>query len=448
MTKKSKVNRQAEESALEQRLIRMIGDNAFINMVSGLGTIRDKAASGQFIAQESMQVKSLNDIYAGDWIAQRIINKPSFDAIRKGWYFENLTPKQDKAVKALSKKIGLNKVFLRAVALSRLHGWSYILIGERGNSELQDELSISTDDLLFLSVLKRDQCKPKEKGGFLPADLAQGYWDQPEFYEMGEYENKKYIHHSRIIRIECPDPIGDDDGKPRPMLQQVKTALLSHASVKANADSLVYEAKIDVIRIPKLFDNLKQNASLTINNMLKRFTSIATLKGNNGMIILDKDEEYVSKTYSFAGLSDLMREFRVETAGAANIPHALLFGRSTSQLGSTGDFEIRTYYDDVNTMQEGVMRDPLERVLFIMGLSLGFTVDDFGLIFQTLWQMDEKVKSEIERSNSERDRTYLEQGVITEAQVARQLVDDGTYTAIDEAHIKLLESMVDADDKE
>ena len=79
-----------------------------------------------------------------------------------------------------------------------------------------------------------------------------------------------------------------------------------------------------------------------------------------------------------------------------------------------------------------------------MAQSLGFAIDDLGLIFNPLWQTDSKVKSEIEKSNSERDSTYLTLGIVTEAQIARQLVDDGTYTVIDDAHIALLDSMAGA----
>lgn len=437
-----------KDRLFDNALTQAIGDNAFVNMVAGLGTVRDKASAATFSPTARMKPSELNDIYYGDWVAQRIIGKPSYDALRKGWYFKNLTPEQDAQIKVMADAIRLDKVLLRALVLSRLHGWAYILIGERGTQDLDSELLISNDDLEFLSVLKRSECRAKSGGNYLPANLANGRWDVPEFYEIGQYEKKRYVHHSRLIRIDCPDPVGCDDGLPMPILQQVKSTLLNHASINANANSLVYEAKIDIIRVPRLMDSLRQNAGSAINLMIKRFASVATLKGNNGMIVLDKDEEYISKTYSFGGLSDLMREFKVETAGAAGIPYPMLFGQSTNGLGSTGDFEIRTYYDDINTMQEGVLREPLEKILSLMAQSLGFNVPNFGLVFMTLWQIDDKVRSEIERANSERDRNYLDMGVLTEEQIARQLVDDGTYTTIDDAHIQLLASVVNRNDEE
>lgn len=93
------------------------------------------------------------------------------------------------------------------------------------------------------------------------------------------------------------------------------------------------------------------------------------------------------------------------------------------------------------SIQENEIRQPLEILLSIIAQSLGLVIDDFGLVFNPLWQTDSKVRSEIERSNAERDAIYLERGIVTEAQLARQLVDDGTYTVIDDAHIALLDGL-------
>lgn len=62
--------------------------------------------------------------------------------------------------------------------------------------------------------------------------------------------------------------------------------------------------------------------------------------------------------------------------------------------------------------------------------------------------MDPKIRSEVEKNNAERDQKYLDMAIITEPQIARQLLVDGVYSVIDEDHIKLLESMVNVDEKD
>lgn len=65
-----------------------------------------------------------------------------------------------------------------------------------------------------------------------------------------------------------------------------------------------------------------------MKSVVERFLSVGLLKGLNGMLVLDKDEEYDSKSYSFGGLPDLMREFSIQAAGAADMPYTILFGQS------------------------------------------------------------------------------------------------------------------------
>ncbi|EGT89221.1 phage-like protein, partial [Acinetobacter baumannii ABNIH25] len=68
--------------------------------------------------------------------------------------------------------------------------------------------------------------------------------------------------------------------------------------------------------------------------------------------------------------------------------------------------------------------------------------------FNPLWQLDAKVRSEVEKANAERDAKYLEMGIITEPQIARQLLIDGVYSVIDEKHIQELETMVKLNDND
>ena len=431
----------SKDSLFKKALQVAVGDNAFVNFVSGLGTTRDKSSMAEFMPTKRMGVRDLENVYDGDWVAQRIIDKPAYDCFRSGYYLAGVDDDQDTAIKNLSKQIGFNDVMIEAVAYGRLHGWCYILIGERGDTDLAEELVIEGIDLSFFSILKRDECKPKTNTTYLSADKALGKWNEPEYYQIGQDWEKKYIHHSRLVRMDASGLIKDKDGLPKPTLQKIYESIKQNASVNANASSLVYEAKVDIFKVPGLMTALRTSPAAAVSQMVQRFASIATMKGNNGMIVLDKDEEYQSKSYSFSGLPQLMQQFQVVTAGAANMPYSLLFGQSVGGLGSTGDFEMRSYYDFISSIQENEIKQPIEILLSIMAQSLGFDIDDLGLVFNTLWQIDDKVKSEIEKANSERDSTYLTLGIITEAQIARQLVDDGTYTVIDDAHITLLDGL-------
>lgn len=433
------------QDAVNEAVQAFVGDNAFVNMVSGLGTSRDKQAFGEYVSRNRMSVKALNNIYESDWIAERIITKPAYDAIRAGWYYSKLDEDTADLVINKSKDIDMQNVLLKVLSLSRLHGWAYIIIGANDSEDLSDELDLSKGDLQFLTVLNREQCSEDKDGGYVNAALAKGSYNEPVFYNIGTYYDKKLIHHSRVIRVDCPDPVGSiEDGKPTPILQRIEAVLKRVASSSANAGSLIYESKTDIFKVPHLLNNLGSRPAHTIKSIYHRFNSLATLKGNNGMIVMDTDEEYESKSFNFGGLSELMREFKVETAGAASMPYSILFGQSPAGLNSTGDFDMRSYYDSISIQQEHSLKRPIERIIACILEVDGLDADDIGLTFNSLWQLDDKTRSEVEKNNAERDAKYIELGVITESQVARQLVDDGTYTVIDEQHITLLEGMAGA----
>ena len=78
--------------------------------------------------------------------------------------------------------------------------------------------------------------------------------------------------------------------------------------------------------------------------------------------------------------------------------------------------------------------------------TFGRQLPDLDVVFNPLWQLDAKVRSEVEKANAERDEKYLNMAIITEPQIARQLQIDGVYSVIDEKHIKELETMVKPND--
>ena len=427
---------------VKDKISAAIGDNAFVNMVAGLGTSRDKASHGKFMPAKRMSVSELDDIYHSDTIAEIIIEKPADDAVSGGWYYSKLDDDQNQEVISFCKHIKLRDILLDALTHSRLHGWCYILVGvDRDGDDLSQPIDIGFGELSYFTLLKRDEIKPKKDGDCLSADITKGRYKEPEFYQIGNDYNPSYIHHTRIIPVHAPGRIRGKDNMPMPVLQSIHDRLVRHVSATANASSLIYEAKTDIIKIPDLMDNLATNPTGALNSLIQRFTSLATMKGNNGMMVLDLNEGYESKAYSFGGLSDLIREFRIETAGAAKMPYSLLFGQSQTGLSATGDFDMKSYFGSINSMQENVLRDVVEEMISLVLLSLGINVDDIGLVFEPIWKEDRKTLSEIERSNAERDAVYLERGIITEAHAAQQLVDDGTYTTIDDEHIEMLKGM-------
>lgn len=406
-----------------------IADSTLVNLVSKLGTSRDKASHDQFAWHVPKSVFELDNLYESNGTAAKIIDKPVQDMFRQGYYFEGIAgedlQKLDDEIDRLSIDVHLN----RAMRLSRLHGKSYILLAADSDMPLITPLG-DNDTLSYITTLSVSQLAAGSE--MRPASEANGYYDKPVYYRLQKSMGGtagSIVHHSRIIEVVW------GDGKS--VMEKIHDELLRFASVNANAASLVHEAKIDIIKTPDLAQQIQDNTDA----IFKRFSLIGLLKGNNGTMLLDADEEYESKTYNFAGLPDLMQEFSVQLASVADIPYTVLFGRSPAGMNATGEHDLKNYYDTVGSYQRDYERPVLRRLINIISRYLLPKGVNPKLVFSPLWQVDEKTLSEIEKNNAERDTKYLESGIITEAQTAKQLVEQGTYTVIDDEHIKLLEGL-------
>ena len=427
-----------------KKAINAIGDaGAYTNLVSNIGTERDKATGGKFVRKD-IDDEQLEAVYQ-NWLARRIVNRPASDMLRAGWFYEGIQGDDLKRLEEACKAFHLEHVLLSGLILSRLYGVVYILLGTADGEALEKPLDISKlgqGRLEFFTVVKKKYITA-DKNSYLPPSACCGLLKQPEFYDMKMgSEAKKRIHHSRLIRIAHADVVNEE---PQSILQEVYEDLLDHASVKKGSASLIHESKIDVIRTPDLVDKIKED----MKGVMERFMSVGLMKSLNGMLVLDAAEEYSSKTYNFAGLPDMMREFSVQTAGAAEIPYTMLFMQSPAGMNATGEYDTRNYYDTIATKQEWHLKPILMKFLAVICQStFGRQIPTLGVVFNPLWQLDAKVRSEVEKANAERDDKYLQMGVITEPQIAKQLVIDGVYSVIDEEHIKGLETMVKLNDND
>jgi phage-related protein (TIGR01555 family) len=84
-------------------------------------------------------------------------------------------------------------------------------------------------------------------------------------------------------------------------------------------------------------------------------------------------------------------------AGAAQIPVTRLFGRSPAGMNSTGESDMRNYYDVVRNEQDAILAPVLDKLLPVMVMStFGKVPDDFDYVFQPIHNpTDEEIGNNI-----------------------------------------------------
>jgi len=153
--------------------------------------------------------------------------------------------------------------------------------------------------------------------------------------------------------------------------------------------------------VPGLGQLMQDQAQSTA--LLDRFRLMATMKGNNGLVLLSGSENkevpgetWDTKSTTFATLPDIIEKAQEEVSAASGIPRAILFGTSGGGLGSTGDLELSSYYDSINTMQSNDI-EPAMTILdeCLIRSALGSRPADLWYSWASLWQMSDKEKAEI-----------------------------------------------------
>ena len=330
------------------------------SLVSGLGTGRDKAAT-TYYSLPTLSAGELVTMYRASWLARKIVTIPALDATRKWRAWQTDYPTIE-AIEKEEKRLDVQRKVLAAKTKARLYGAAALYIGTGDQTPALPLIPerIGRGGIRFLNVMSQSDLNPGEIEG----NPESPYYGTPGWYELrlrnsiaGEIVR---IHPSRLALF-VGEPIPDSESVPATttgtnwgtgdsVLMSVFEAIRQADSVVANVASLVFEAKVDVVRIPDLMANLTEPGFAS--RLLERFSLASTAKGINGTLLLDKEEEYEVKSPAMNGLPELITRFLEIVSGAADIPVTRLLGQSPGGLNSTGEGDLRNYYDRVQAMQQ------------------------------------------------------------------------------------------------
>lgn len=410
------------------------------NLVANLGSERDKAAHS-FYAPPLLTPDQAINAYRSAWLPRRIVEMPALDATRK-WRSWQGSAAEITALEAEERRLNLREKVLQSLTMARLHGASALLIGT-GSSQPDEPLDLDAEvpqrgGLRYVTPLIRRHIVP----GPIETDVTSPFFGQPRHFDVAFTAggSQVRVHPSRLVQF-VGAPLPDTDltmgWGGESVLVAAYDAITQVDATAANIASLVFEAKVDVIRVQDLMESLQGDPNYE-DLMRRRFTLAATAKGINGMLLLDKDEEYEQKTASFATLPDVLDRFYQAVAGAAEIPVSRLFGRSAAGLNATGDGDERVYYDRVQALQELEIQ-PAMTVLddALIRSALGTRPAELHYVWTPLRQKTDGEVADIGKTIAETVRALRESQVFREDVLARAgsnaLIEAGALPGLEAA---------------
>jgi hypothetical protein len=411
--------------------------DGYSNAAAFLGEDSPLMASGTFRRSGlTSDTKLLTVTYRESWLAKRIIDMPSEDMTRSWYSLSTTLPEEDlHDLKQLEAKHSVKQEMTNAIRWARLYGGSLALMVIRGEEEVLDQ-PLDTDMLLpecFQGLLVLDKAQGIEPSMELVSDLDDPDFGLPMYYtvdlEMEDLHSVK-IHHSRVLRFvgrELPrEETIRENYWGASELEHIWDELQKRSATSANIAQLVFQANITTLKMGRFGEHMAYGSEHQKKGILQAIEQENRMRTSYGLQLLSAEDSMETHSYSFGGLSDIYEAFMMDMSGAAEIPATKLFGRSPQGMNSTGEADLRNYYDMIAQMQERMLRPALEKLLPVMAISCwGYVPDDLEIVFEPVMTTSPAERAELVQKLSSDVIQAFQAGLLTREQALEELKSRG-----------------------
>lgn len=414
-----------------------------MNVLSGQGTTIDKRTAARY-AFAPLTPDQAEAAYRTSWLVRKIIDIPPFDMTRewRDWQAEGSDIEE---IEKQEKRLQIAAKCQRALILARLYGGGALILGTADSDQTQplNPVGVKKDGLLYVHVMSRHQLGE----GQPRTDPADPWFGQPDAFTIsGSNGNQVALHPSRVVAFvgqRAPEGAmlqstswfwGD------PLMQSIGEAVTNADMAQGGFASLIDEAKLDIIKFPKLTELVATAEGET--RLQNRLAATAAGKSAWRIVALDGEDEWEQRQVTWAGMDDMLLAYLNIVAGAADIPLTRLLGVSPKGLQSTGDGEERDYHSMVKARQSELLAPALDRIDdLLIRSALGDRPDDVYYEFAPLSTLSEKDSAEVEFKYSQTVKNYADTGLLPDAALAamakNRIVEGGQWpgseTAFEEA---------------
>lgn len=414
--------------------------DSFQNFQSKLGIGTDNATSaGTYGLNPITRNRTLLEwAYRGSWLCGLGVDLPADDMTRTGAEIVGDLDTED--IEAIEEKIvdldiwGSTNQVLKwgrlyggAIGYNVIDGqdpstplrWDTVGLGQYKGILPLDRWQLTPDTTRFVSEPGRNQGLPMYYDiiGSLPGITASR------------------IHYSRVFRSE---------GVTLPwwqktyenywglsILERPWDRIMAFDSATTGAAQLVYKSYQRVLKMEGLRDAIAnggpvENVVLKTLEMMRKFASIEDIS------LIDAGDSLEGLQHSaFSGICDILVALGQQTSGSFKIPLVRLFGQAPTGLNSSGESDIRNYYDGIAADWQRMLKVPVTNIYRAVAATLGIDLPNgFGIKMRPLWQMSDKEKADIAASITETVCKGKEAGLISEQGAMKELKQSSAVTGI------------------
>lgn len=340
-------------------------------------------SSGNSIMKESEYIQSYTPftqcaLLGTDPIINNAINKYANECVRQGGKIlidgiENLNLSNEIKEK-LSKELDrlkFNKILEQSVKTALIYGGClvYLDINVEDVKNLENPLyelaSIAKfNKINSLKVIEPYLCGAAQVNTYNPLD--KNYMEPEKWLISG---SNALIHHSRFLKLS----LFEVSNMIKPLYNYFGISLCQLMKDSVKRAYICNEALADLfLRFRSVIiktDLIKNN----IDEAVERSKSINAQTNNLGALLLTNTEEYIESITPLSGLDKIVAQMMENIAVSARIPAIKLFGLTPSGFNATGEFDMNSYYDEIRSIQNSILKPFIERLLRLLVLQLGYS---------------------------------------------------------------------------
>jgi len=410
----------------------IVRNDGFQNVLSGLNTFGlDRTASTTYGGgswrrglerywASRFSYYDYADIYTGNGIAQKIIDRPSDDCFQRGLVIEG---DEGGSIYDEYDRLSVYTKMSDAVRWTRLYGGAVILIIVKDGGDFDTPLNYDTiDQIIELKVYDISCIKATDRLYNDILDLTK--FGQIEYYDItppgvGTFR----VHETRLIFM---------SGEPLPLKQAHRHGLswIGRSILEGCLDDLSrYDQALQwtirllerkqqgIYQMEGLGDLFAEQAD---DQVTKRINLVDLVRGNLNSVVVDSKDNYTIENLGLDGVQSVIQEYQTALSASSNIPVVILFGKSTTGLNATGAGDLESYYGMVSHIQQVIAKPCLEKITALLYIQKTYTdklPDTWHIVFNPLW-----APSEIETATT--NKTIQEANNI-EVTMLTSLMDNG-----------------------
>ena len=425
-----------------KKLDQAVRKDGWANVLTGLGVKGMDKRLGADVAWERLPEVDADNYYSADDIARKIVDTLVDESFREGFTLSGVEKPQSDALMKRFNEMNCNQKMAHTWKMARQYGGAGALL--------------ITDDM-------KDMTKPMSEAAFLKGITPLSMWElyamhedmdfnilSPTYFtpQLYTYQPRhtatesvafQKIHTSRIIRFDGAKLSKRfmqqnnfwSDSFLNPLINAIRNYQLSHDA----AASVVQDFRIAVFKIKDLAEKIGADDDAAI---IKRMEIVNLTRSIARSVLIDADgEDFEYKMGTVTGVKDILDKVENRLVGGTNMPRTILLGESPTGLGGSGRHEQDNWYDYIASQQELYLKPKLMPLFKMFGRELKIDTTNLDIVFNPLWQMDEKEVAELRKMTAETDQIYLQNGVVDADEVAASRFGGDKYNTETEIDFEL-----------